>query len=195
LGVESGSQKILEAMDKGLRVEEIVSAREHLKSAEIRGCYFLQLGYPGEQWDDIQKTIALVRETEPDDIGVSFSYPLPNTLFYARVREQLGAKQNWSDSEDLCVMFKGTYTDRFYRAVRDALHAEVENRKSKTPTLGQESEVRELWRLVDSLEHVSRNHDATELPKTNCKSGSCLPPHSRLVALQTMVAGAGEIHE
>jgi anaerobic magnesium-protoporphyrin IX monomethyl ester cyclase len=195
MGVESGSQKLLDAMDKGLLVEEIVSARGHLKSVDIRGCYFLQLGYPGEHWEDIQKTIALVRETEPDDIGVSFSYPLPNTLFYARVREQLGAKQNWSDSEDLCVMFKGTYTDRFYRAVRDGLHAEVENRKSKTSTINQQAELRELWRLVDSLEHVSRNHDATELSKTNCQSGSCLPPHSRLVALPTMVADAGEIHE
>src|SRR6202022_3012776 len=55
MGVESGSQKILNAMDKGLRVEEIVSAREHLKSADIRGCYFLQLGYPGEHWEAIQK--------------------------------------------------------------------------------------------------------------------------------------------
>ncbi|MDQ1410678.1 MAG: hypothetical protein QOJ41_2413, partial [Acidobacteriaceae bacterium] len=66
--------------------------------------------------------------------------------------------------------------------------------KSKTPTIGQQAELRELWRLVESLEHLSRNHDATELPKNNCKSGS-LPPQSRLVALQTMVAGAGEIHE
>jgi anaerobic magnesium-protoporphyrin IX monomethyl ester cyclase len=195
MGVESGSQTILDAMEKGLRVEEIVSARQHLKLADIRGCYFLQLGYPGEQWEDIQKTIALVRETEPDDIGVSFSYPLPNTLFYARVREQLGTKQNWSDSEDLCVMFKGTYTDTFYRAVRDALHAEVETWKSKTPTIGQQSELRELWRLVESLEHVSRNHDATELPKNNCESGIRFPPESSFVALQTMVAGTGEIHE
>jgi anaerobic magnesium-protoporphyrin IX monomethyl ester cyclase len=195
MGVESGSQKILDAMDKGLRAEEIVSAREHLRSAEIRGCYFLQLGYPGEHWEDIQKTIALVRETEPDDIGVSFSYPLPNTLFHARVREQLGAKQNWSDSEDLCVMFKGTYTDRFYRAVRDALHAEVESWKSKRPTISQQAELRDLWRLVESMEHVSRNHDATELPKNNCESGTCFPPDSRFVALQTMVSGAGEIHE
>jgi radical SAM superfamily enzyme YgiQ (UPF0313 family) len=195
MGVESGSHKILEAMDKGLRVEEIVSAREHLKSAQIRGCYFIQLGYPGEHWEDIQKTIALVRETEPDDIGVSFSYPLPNTLFHARVREQLGAKQNWSDSEDLCVMFKGTYTDGFYRAVRDALHAEVESWKCKRPTITQQAELRELWRLVESLEHVSRNHDATELPKNNCGLGTCLPPDSRFVALQTMAIGAGGIHE
>ena len=95
----------------------------------IKACYFLQFGYPGETWNDIQDTIALVRGTRPDDIGVSFSYPLPNTRFYDRVRQQLGDKQNWSDSDDLCVMFKGAYTDTFYRAVRDALHAEVDSWK------------------------------------------------------------------
>jgi anaerobic magnesium-protoporphyrin IX monomethyl ester cyclase len=82
MGVESGSQKVLDAMDKGLRVEEVVRAAEQLKRHGIRTCYFLQLGYPGEQWKDIQKTIALVRETRPDDVGVSFSYPIPNKSFF-----------------------------------------------------------------------------------------------------------------
>ena len=59
MGVESGSQKVLDAMDKGLRVEEVISARENLKHEGIRTCYFLQLGYPGEQWKDIQKTITV----------------------------------------------------------------------------------------------------------------------------------------
>ena len=162
MGVESGSQKVLNAMEKGLRVEEVIAAREHLRSEGIRACYFLQLGYPGEQWEDIQKTIALVRETRPDDVGVSFSYPLPNTRFYERVKKQLGAKQNWSDSEDLCVMFKGAYTDRLYRAVRDALHGEVENWKDSA-NAGVHPE---LWRNVEELEPICRNADATELPET-----------------------------
>ena len=51
MGVESGSQNVLDAMDKGLRVEEVIAAREHLKREGIRACYFLQLGYPGEQWE------------------------------------------------------------------------------------------------------------------------------------------------
>jgi radical SAM superfamily enzyme YgiQ (UPF0313 family) len=158
MGVESGSQKILDAMDKGLRVEEIVSARKELGKQGIRTCYFLQFGYPGEAWEDLRKTIELVRETKPDDIGISFSYPLPNTRFHEQVQSQLGEKRNWSDSEDLCVMFKGTYNDRFYRAVRDALHAEVETYKSPTPA------VQDYWKEVDLLEPISRNRDATELP-------------------------------
>lgn len=158
MGVESGSQKVLDAMEKGLRVEEVIVARAYLKREGIRACYFLQLGYPGERWEDLQKTIALVRETRPDDVGISFSYPLPNTRFYAKVKQQLGAKQNWSDSEDLCVMFKGAYSDRMYRAVRDALHAEVESWK---PGHTREAHA-DLWKEVAALEPVCRNLDATE---------------------------------
>jgi anaerobic magnesium-protoporphyrin IX monomethyl ester cyclase len=196
MGVESGSQKILDAMDKGLLVEDVMSARNHLKSEGIRAGYFLQLGYPGENWEDIRKTIALVRKTRPDDIGVSFAYPLPNTRFYARVREQLGTKQNWADSEDLCVMFKGTYTDRFYRAIRDALHAEVTSWRCETPTTTDTNVLRERWRTVESLESVSRNEDATQLPKINggSRSSEC-SVSSHFVSVQATLARAEEINE
>ncbi len=194
MGVESGSQKVLDAMDKGLRVEEVVAARLHLKQQGILACFFLQLGYPGEYWEDLQKTISLVRETRPDDVGVSFSYPLPNTRFYARVREQLGAKQNWSDSEDLCVMFKGAYTDRFYRAVRDALHAEVESWHCASTQSRDQSQVQEMWKIVETLEPVSRNLDATELSQSGSGSVySVLSDHSQLVYLQPRRASAGEM--
>lgn len=196
MGVESGSQKILNAMDKGLLVEEVLSAREHLKREGIRACYFLQLGYPGEQWMDIQKTITLVRETRPDDVGISFSYPLPNTRFFARVREQLGAKQNWSDSEDLCVMFKGTYTDRFYRAVRDALHAEVESWRTSWQQKDRARECLELWKQVDSLEPASRNLDPTELPeRSHHRADVMLSPGAHFIPLQSVIAATGEANE
>src|SRR5256886_13618778 len=52
----------------------------------------LQFGYPGEHWHELKQTISLVRDTRPDEIGVSFSYPLPGTAFYDQVQEQLGFK-------------------------------------------------------------------------------------------------------
>ena len=101
MGAESGSQKILDAMEKGLRVDDIRAANRLLKSAGIDVGLFLQFGYPGETWDDIEATLQLARELEPADIGVSVSYPLPGTRFYERVQQELGAKQNWFDSSDL----------------------------------------------------------------------------------------------
>jgi radical SAM superfamily enzyme YgiQ (UPF0313 family) len=125
MGAESGSQKILDAMDKGARVKDIYRARENLRKHGIRACFFLQFGYPGETWDEIEETIRMVRETRPDDVGISVSYPLPGTRFYERVSAQLEQKSNWSDSADLAMMFRGEYSSEFYRALADALHAEV----------------------------------------------------------------------
>jgi len=125
MGVESGAQKILNAMDKGTRVVQIRDATGLLRHHGIRAAWFLQLGYPGETWEDILATRNLVREERPDDIGVSVAYPLPGTLFHERVKEQLGARTNWSDSDDLAMMFRGTYEGAFYKRVRDLLHEEV----------------------------------------------------------------------
>lgn len=161
MGVESGSQAVLNAMDKGLNLSEVIAARTVLKQAGIRACYFLQLGYPGETWKELQETIAVVRETRPDDVGISFSYPLPGTAFYERVRKELGQKRNWVDSDDLCIMFEAAYSTEFYRAVRDALHAEVDSwRGSQSPDAETAVEVDALWSRVAALEPISRNTDA-----------------------------------
>jgi radical SAM superfamily enzyme YgiQ (UPF0313 family) len=125
MGAESGSQKILDAMEKGTRVEQIYEARENLRRHGIRACFFLQFGYPGETLQDIERTIQMVRDTAPDDIGVSVSYPLPGTKFYERVSAELGAKENWSESGDLAMMFRGAHSSEFYRELADALHQEV----------------------------------------------------------------------
>jgi anaerobic magnesium-protoporphyrin IX monomethyl ester cyclase len=125
LGVESGSQKILDAMEKGTRVESARDATRALKAAGIRACWFLQLGYPSETWDDLVLTRDLVREERPDDIGVSVAYPLPGTRFHEMVRAQLGPRRNWEDTDDLAMLFHGTYGTAFYRRVRDVLHEEA----------------------------------------------------------------------
>ena len=145
MGAESGSQRILDAMDKGQRVESIYQARENLRRHGIRACFFLQFGYPGEGWEEIEATIRMVRETQPDDIGVSVSYPLPGTKFHQLVSAQLGAKANWTDSGDLAMMFRGAYSSEFYRALADALHLEV-----RTPERG--GEIRAAWDRVYELE-------------------------------------------
>jgi anaerobic magnesium-protoporphyrin IX monomethyl ester cyclase len=182
LGVESGSQNVLDSMDKGTRVEQIVKARENLRSEGIRACYFLQFGYPSETWEDIQKTVRLVQDTRPDDLGVSVSYPLPGTKFFERVRAQLGEKTNWSDSDDLSMMFQGAYTDEFYHALHDALHAQVDSWNSGTaPVTANQHSVSlspdELWKRVHRLENTCRNPRPTMLPSSD---------RQHLVQLQTV---------
>ena len=129
LGVESGSQKVLDAMDKGSTVEAARAATRTLKAHGVRACWFIQLGYPSETWDDIVSTRDLIRDEQPDEIGVSVAYPLPGTEFHTRVQAQLGRQRNWKDTGDLAMLFQGAYSTALYRKVRDVLHTEVE-----TPT-------------------------------------------------------------
>jgi anaerobic magnesium-protoporphyrin IX monomethyl ester cyclase len=130
IGAESGSQRILDAMNKGTRVPEILNARRQLGEAGIRVGFFLLLGYLGEELDDILATRDLVACARPDDVGVSVAYPLPGTKFHELVKKQLGEKTNWQDSNDLEMMFSGTYRSEFYRTVRDLLHDQVASGQS-----------------------------------------------------------------
>jgi anaerobic magnesium-protoporphyrin IX monomethyl ester cyclase len=129
IGAESGSQRILDAMEKGTRVEQIGAAARRLHAAGIDVGFFLQFGYPGETLEDIELTLRMVRDCRPDDIGVSVSYPLPGTPFYDRVKTQLGEKQNWVDSNDLAMMYRATYAPEFYRALHALVHAQFRARK------------------------------------------------------------------
>lgn len=163
MGAESGAQSVLNAMEKGLKVEAIIQAAQRLQAAGIRPCFFLQFGYPGEGLKEIEQTIALVRTARPYDIGVSVSYPLPNTVFYERVQEQLGSKRNWVDSDDLSILFQAPYSSEFYRALRNALHAEVNSWRDSSP--GENSlGLADLWNRVYELEVTCKAKRPTELP-------------------------------
>ena len=122
LGAESGSQKILDAMNKGQTVEEIKLARNTLRKHGIKTAFFIQFGYLGEELDDIRKTIKMILDLMPDDIGISISYPLPGTTFHQQVSSELNQKANWSDSNDLALMYKGNFSPEYYRSLHPYVH-------------------------------------------------------------------------
>ncbi|MBI1808027.1 MAG: B12-binding domain-containing radical SAM protein [Ignavibacteria bacterium] len=122
IGAESGSQRVLDAMEKGTTIEQIYSSTKLLHENGIRVGFFLQYGYPGETRHDIEMTQRMVRDCKPDEIGISVSYPLPGTKFYERVKQDLGEKRNWVDSQDLDMMYHSTYSTEFYRALHQATH-------------------------------------------------------------------------
>ncbi|MCB0533647.1 MAG: B12-binding domain-containing radical SAM protein [Lewinellaceae bacterium] len=132
VGAESGSQAILDAMDKGTTVEEIRAATRLLKQKGVEVCFFLQFGYLGETRADIEKTIALVEELLPHDIGISVSYPLPGTKFYDKVKNLLGEKQNWADSDDLAMLYPATFSPAYYRRLHRLVHKRFRLRQGLT---------------------------------------------------------------
>lgn len=130
VGAESGSQKILDAMDKGTKLEQIEEASKLMKQHGIKPCFFLQFGYPGEDSKDIESTIQMVKNLMPYDIGISVSYPLPGTKFYENVKSQLNQKQNWTDSDELLIMFNSTYPAAFYKQLQRLVHYEFRKWKA-----------------------------------------------------------------
>ena len=111
-------------MEKGTHVEDIYETAQRLHAAGIEVGFFLQFGYPGETREDIERTLQMVRDCQPDDIGMSVSYPLPGTRFFAAVQHELGSKQNWHDSEDLAMLYHGPFSTAFYRWLHRVLHRE-----------------------------------------------------------------------
>ncbi len=159
IGAESGSQKILDAMEKGTRVEQIREAARRLRAAGIEVGFFLQFGYPGETREDIEKTLQLVRDCRPDDIGISVSYPLPGTKFHDRVSAQLGEQRNWRDSDDLAMMYRGPYRTEFYRSLHNVVHKEFRIQKLRERIAGGNGHRAPALRGVASLVY-----HATTLP-------------------------------
>jgi anaerobic magnesium-protoporphyrin IX monomethyl ester cyclase len=123
VGAESGSDAVLERMDKDASVEEIRRASALLRDHGIRRGFFLQLGYPGETAADVDRTLAMVRELKPEEIGVSVSYPLPGTVFHERTKHRLRAS-NWAESMENRLLFDADYPQAFYDAAREVLRAE-----------------------------------------------------------------------
>jgi anaerobic magnesium-protoporphyrin IX monomethyl ester cyclase len=147
MGVESGAQTVLDAMDKGLTLDHVRGAVARLRAAGIRIGFFLQFGYPGEGWREIEMTRSLVRELTPDDIGISVSYPLPGTRFHQSVKARLGEKRNWNQSDDLDPLFPGLFSRDFYRRLSRTVHAEFRTRHA----------LRALRGLVTTPQSVDRS--------------------------------------
>lgn len=159
IGAYSGSQKILDAMEKGITVEQVKEATQRIHKAGISVGYFLQFGYPGESHDDIMQTIRLVIDQQPDDIGISVSYPLPGTPFYERVKSEIGKKKNWTDSNDLSSLYKSPYPTRYYRLLYKVVH------KIHRLSKGKKRD------HLDHLIHSKRSHAAgnqTSIIKNSC---------------------------
>lgn len=122
IGAESGSQKILDAMDKGTTVEQIRLSTLLMKKYGIKPSFFIQFGYPGELREDIEQTIGMINDLLPYEIGISVSYPLPGTLFYERVKADLKKKTNWTDSDEMALMFSNTFLPSYYKQLHRYVH-------------------------------------------------------------------------
>ena len=119
IGAESGSQKIIDAMDRRVDVEQVRNMIQLAKKYHIETGTFIMLGYPGEDESDIEETIFHLKAANPDYFTITVAYPIKGTALYTQVEPDFINQQDWATSSDRDINFKRTYSEQYYKfAVR-----------------------------------------------------------------------------
>lgn len=144
IGSESGSQRLLDAMHRGVTVEQVQRAVGQLKSNGIQTGMFLMWGYDGEQMDDVEATIEHVKRCRPDVFFTTVSYPIKGTPYFDKVGERLVRLGGWRETSDREVQVRGRHSRRFYQLADRVLRSEVAgapDAAARAELYGAESEV------------------------------------------------------
>jgi anaerobic magnesium-protoporphyrin IX monomethyl ester cyclase len=125
IGSESGSQRILDAMQRGVRTEQVQSAVALCKERGIQTGMFLMWGYEGEELADIEATIEHVKRTDPDIFFTTVAYPIKGTPYFDRVANSLVQLKPWHQSSDREILIRGRRPAEFYSCADQLLRQEV----------------------------------------------------------------------
>jgi anaerobic magnesium-protoporphyrin IX monomethyl ester cyclase len=126
IGSESGSQRILDSMERGVTVAQVHNAVDLCKARGIQTGMFLMWGYEGEELEDIEATIEHVKRTDPDVFFTTVSYPIKGTPYFERVANSLVRLKPWGSSSDRELVVRGRRSTRFYENADLLLQREVQ---------------------------------------------------------------------
>jgi len=134
IGSESGSQRILDSMERGVTVEQVQNAVAMCRSRGIETGMFLMWGYEGEELEDIEATIEHVKKSNPDIFFTTVAYPIKGTPYYAQVEDRVEHLKAWRTGSDRDVEIRGRRSRQFYALADQLLRAEVKaERLRQTP--------------------------------------------------------------
>jgi radical SAM superfamily enzyme YgiQ (UPF0313 family) len=125
IGSESGSQRVLDAMERGVKVEQVQSAVKMCRSRGIQTGMFLMWGYEGEELEDIEATISHVKNTNPDVFFTTLAYPIKGTGYFAKVKDRVINTKPWADTSDRESTVSGRRPREFYDTADRLLRDEV----------------------------------------------------------------------
>jgi anaerobic magnesium-protoporphyrin IX monomethyl ester cyclase len=115
IGSESGSQRILDAMERGVTVEQVQWATKAAQRHGIEVGMFLMWGYDGETPEDIEATVAHVVAAQPDVFLTTLSYPIKNTGYYDKVADRVSLDRPWAEATDRDHQIAGRRDRAYYR--------------------------------------------------------------------------------
>jgi len=134
IGSESGSQRILDAMERGVTVGQVQNAVALCRSAGIQTGMFLMWGYEGEELSDIEATVEHVKKTDPEIFFTTIAYPIKGTPYFSEVVERVKSAVPWRKSSDRDFRVRNRHSRAFYRFADQLLRNEVElNRMGQKP--------------------------------------------------------------
>ncbi len=125
IGSESGSQRILDAMERGVQVDQVIWATNAAKRYGIQVGMFLMWGYQGELIDDIAATVELVKKCQPDIHLTTVAYPIKNTGFFANAAASIVLRKEWSMATDRDYLIRGRHSRSYYKHADSWLNNEV----------------------------------------------------------------------
>ena len=125
IGSESGSQRILDSMQRGVKVEQVQWAAQAAKRHGIQVGMFLMWGYDGEQLEDIEATIDHVKRCSPDVHLTTVAYPIKNTAYFRKTSERVVLERDWQESTDRDHKIRGRHSRRYYKFADQWLNHEV----------------------------------------------------------------------
>jgi radical SAM superfamily enzyme YgiQ (UPF0313 family) len=126
IGSESGSQRVLDAMRRGVTVQQVQNAVGLCKSRGMQTGMFLMWGYEGEELEDIQATIQHVKLSKPDIFLTTVAYPIRGTSYFEVVKDRVVSPKIWREGSDRDFQVRGRHSRRYYQNVDHLLRAEVE---------------------------------------------------------------------
>ena len=126
IGAESGSQRILDAMDRRVDAQQVQEMIIRCREKGIETGTFIMLGYPGETEKDIRQTLQHLRKANPDWFTITIAYPIKGTGLYEEISDKRVEELDWQKSTDRDIDFERTYARRYYdyavRWVVNGLH-------------------------------------------------------------------------
>jgi radical SAM superfamily enzyme YgiQ (UPF0313 family) len=151
IGSESGSQRILDAMERGVTVEQVQNAVGLCRSNGIQTGMFLMWGYEGEELDDVEATIQHVKTSNPDIFFTTVAYPIQGTPYSAEVTDRMERLNPWKVSSDRDVRVRGRHSRHFYGLADQLLKSEVELERTRKKSTVERTVIADLQNKVADL--------------------------------------------
>ena len=140
IGAESGSQKVLDAMDRRVTVEKVRDMIQLAKKHGIETGTFIMVGYPGETEADIDATIEHLKRADPDQFTITVAYPIKGTPYYEDVQADIVDARPWELTTDRDLALRRPQSPLYYqlavaRVVNEVRAHQLARRAGGTPTL------------------------------------------------------------